>query len=72
MPSSKNSLTVSGRRRAFADYMLYSGLVDLIANDGTYLNKRLLRLSVIVRNQICTDKIELLGIVLQNVGQLRD
>ena len=71
MPSNKNSLTVSSGRWAFADYMFYSGLVDLITFNGAYFNKRLLRLSVIVRDQVGTGEVELLGIVLQNVGQLR-
>ena len=72
MPGGENSLPVSSGGRTFTDYMLYGGFVDLIANDGAYLNKCFLALNVIISDQVRAGEIELLGIVLQNIGQLRD
>ena len=65
-------MTVSNRRRTFADNVLHSGFVELIAHNRTYFNECVLTIGVIVCNQIGAGKIELFGIVFQNAGQLRD
>ena len=70
-PSGKNSLTVSCRWGTFAGDVLHGGFIELIAFDGAYLDESLLRLSIIVSDQVGTSKVELLWGILQDGGQLR-
>ena len=63
-PGSENSLTVSGRWGTFAGDVLYGGFIELIAFNGAYLDEGLLRLSIIVGNQVGTNKVELLWGIL--------
>ena len=70
-PGSENSLTVSGRWGTFAGDVLHGGFIELIAFNGAYLDESLLRLSIIVGNQVGTSKVELLWDILQDGGQLR-
>ena len=52
--------------------MLNGCLVGWSADDAAYLNKRLLGLSIIVGDEISAGKVQLLGCVFYNVGQLRN